>query len=112
MSNLPRLNNFKTGDTYGLSCRYREDGDYVSLTGATIRAQIRTTSGKLVAALTPALADQGLPATVGRFTLVADPADTSAWPVGPHLADIEITIAGVVRSTETFVQPVVRDQTR
>jgi hypothetical protein len=112
VSNLPRLNPFKTGDTYNLACRYRDAGVPQDLTGATIRAQIRTPSGGLVATLEPTLADQDDPETVGRFTLAPDPADTTGWPIGAHLADIEITIGGVIRSTETFVQPVVRDQTR
>lgn len=117
MSAPPKLPPFKRGDTYMLTCTYKIDGTPVSLAGKTMRAQIRTRRGELVAELNAtAAADQT--ANPGRFTIVPVDPDTTGWPAGTyerpefHQIDIEITENGVITSSETFIQPVIEDVTR
>ena len=117
MSAPPKLPLFKRGDTYLLTCTYKIDGTPVSLAGKTMRAQIRTRRGVLVADLNAtAAADQT--ANPGRFTLTPVNQDTSGWPAGTyerpefHEIDIETTDGGVIISSETFIQPVIEDVTR
>jgi hypothetical protein len=117
MSAPPKLPPFKRGDTYLLTCTYKIDGTPVSLTGKTMRAQIRTRRGDLVAELNATAAvDQG--ANPGQFTLTPVDPNTSGWQAGTyerpdfHLIDIEITDGGTITSSETFIQPVIEDVTR
>lgn len=110
MTTLP---DFKRGDTYQLTCTYKGDGSTASsVTGYTITCQMRTASGALVADMEATLLTQS-GATLGQFTIDPVTADTTAWPVGSHEVDIQIVDGdGVIRSTVTFTQPVVKDITR
>ena len=102
---------FKTGDTYLLACTYKVSGSAVDISTYTIRAQMRTTGGRLVTDTTVTI-DPDQVSNIGQFVIAASPADTSEWPTGDHEMDIEVSIAGTVKSTETFTQPVARDITR
>lgn len=106
----PVLPPFKRGDTFMFSCLHKVDGEPESVSGFDIQAQIRTRLGVLVATLVPVIADQV--AEPGRFYLEPEDADTTAWAVGRHSGDIQITQGGVTRSTVTFTLPVVEDMTR
>lgn len=108
MATLP---NFKVGDTYQLTCTYKEDGVATSLAGATIESQIRTSIGVLVATMSVAI-DADQVTNAGKFTMTSTVSDTSDWPIGDHDMDIQITINGAIRSSETFIQPVIGDVTR
>ena len=110
--NYPRTASLKVGDTFGLSCTYKQDGQATPVTALTLRSQVRTEEGKLVANLVVTKADQAL--APGQFSLaLASGASTQAWPAPEDLyIDIEVTDGGVVRSTETFVIPTETDVTR
>jgi hypothetical protein len=104
----PSLPEFKRGDTFSLTCTYKTDGVPTSITGYTIRSQIRQTNKTLVAILTATLANQST--SPGVFTLTPD-TNTEDWPVETLVCDIEITENGAIRSTNTFAVPIVRDIT-
>lgn len=112
MPSIPILPDFKRGDTYQLTCTYKGDGTTASSVAAfTIAAQLRTSAGTLVAEMTiTKLTQSG--ATLGQFTVEPTDPDTTGWPLGRLEMDLEITEAGVIRSSETMVQPVVKDVTR
>lgn len=104
---------FKRGDTFALSGVYRVDGAAVALTTQTIHSQLRSSVGTLVANLVATLdPDQTL--NPGRFYLsLADPAQSASFPAPANLyCDVEIHDGGTVRSTETFIVPVVPDVSR
>lgn len=105
-----RTSDFKRGDTFLLTCTYKVSGVATSVTGFTIRSQIRDRFGHLVATLNASLANQST--NPGVFYLSPAVADTSAWDVGDLSCDIEITNGGVIRSTITFIVPVVDDITK
>lgn len=100
---------FKRGDTFSLACTWKDGGVATSVAGLTIASQIRTHGTlNLVATLEVVVDDQVL--SPGVFALVAR--DTSAWPVGAMVCDIEITQDGIVRSSESFLVPVAEGVTR
>lgn len=105
-----RVSDFKRGDTFQLTCTYKVDGVATSVTGFTIRSQLRNKLGGLVATLTATPANQTT--SPGVFYLAPASADTSGWDVGDLSCDVEITNGGVVRSTVTFVVPVLDDVTK
>ena len=105
---LPTLPEFKRGDTFSLVCVYKVDDVPTSVTGFTIRSQLRRTNKDLVATFTATPANQST--NPGKFTLTPD-TDTEDWPVETLLCDIEISHSGAIRSTNTFAVPVVRDIT-
>lgn len=99
---------FKRGDTFAAKCTYLVDGAPAPLP-AIVRAQLRDRAGTLVQAFTFALID----ASAGQYSLGAAAAETTSWPLGVSLCDIEYTdIDGNVSSTETFGVNVVQDITR
>jgi hypothetical protein len=108
MSDADKTIPFKQSDTFILACTYREDGTPVDLTTFEIASQVRDSSGTLVADLTVTLADQGT--DPGVFTLSC--ADTSPWPIDLLPCDIQFTLDGNVRSTQTFFVAVEPEVTR
>lgn len=108
---MTKLPEFKTGDTYLLACTYKVDGSAVDLSSYSIACQIRTAADVLIATATVEI-DPDQVANIGKFTVSVTAANTADWPTGDHIMDIETTLGGVVKSTETFIQPVVRDITR
>lgn len=107
---IPRTKEFKRGDTFLLTCTYKVSGVATSVSGFTIRSQIRNKFGQLVATMTATLANQST--SPGVFYLAPTVANTSAWDVGDLSCDVEITNGGVIRSTLTFLVPVVDDITK
>lgn len=105
-----RTSEFKRGDTFQLTCTYKVDGVATSVTGFTIRSQLRNSFGGLVASMAATPANQTT--SPGVFYLAPVTADTSGWDVGDLQCDIEITSGGVIRSTVTFIVPVVDDVTK
>lgn len=105
-----RTSDFKRGDTFLLTCTYKVDTVATSVTGFTIRSEIRDKFGHLVATLSASLANQGT--NPGVFYLSPTVADTSDWATGDLFCDIEITNGGVIRSTITFIVPVIDDVTK
>jgi hypothetical protein len=101
---------FKRGDTFALSGVYRINGVASQLTNQTIRSQLRTSVGGLVANLSAAI-DPDQTVNPGRFYLsLVDPAQSATFPAPANLyCDVEVHSGGTVRSTETFIVPVVPD---
>lgn len=106
---MATLSKFKRGDTFLLTCTNKNAGVVEPVTGYLIKAQIRTSTGGLVAELTPTIADQT--ANPGVFYLRSS-GSTAEWKIGMHVCDIQITAGTVTRSTQTFCVPVVDDVTK
>lgn len=104
----PTIQPIKRGDSFLLACTYKVGGVPSDVTNYTIRSQVRNSSDTLVQELTVTKADQA--AYPGDFTLVAGV--ISAWPIDLLRCDIEFSEGGTVRSTQTFMIPVVEDVTR
>lgn len=104
---------FKRGDTFALSGVYRINGVATTLSSQTIRSQLRTSVGALVANLSATL-DPDQTVNPGRFYLsLVDPALSASFPAPANLyCDVEVCDGGVVRSTETFIVPVTPDVSR
>ena len=104
---------FKRGDTFALSGVYRENGVATALTHQVFRSQLRTSTGALVANLV-AVIDADQTANPGRFYLaLAEPAQSATFPAPANLyCDVEVHEGGTVRSTETFIVPIVPDVCR
>ncbi|WP_027853858.1 hypothetical protein [Marinobacterium litorale] len=107
---------FKTGDTFALSGTYGigdtpDDAVPQDLTDYTIRGQIRTRNGTLVADLVATI-DPDQVANTGKYTLAPSNPDTSGWAIGYHNIDLEFSVGGVVTSTPTFVLQVEEDVTK
>lgn len=107
----PRTASLKVGDTFGLTCTYKVAGVPTAITEEQFASQIRTEDGALVATLTVVI-DSNQVANVGKFYLSA-PSGTQGWPADADLyCDIQVSVGGIVRSTDTFVIPTVQDVTR
>ena len=101
---------FKRGDTFALSGIYRENGAAVALASQVIRSQLRTSTGMLVANLVATI-DADQTHNAGRFYLgLSEPTQSAGFPAPANLyCDVEVQVGGVVRSTETFIVPVLAD---
>lgn len=98
----------KVGDTFsyvGTAVLVDISGNPVSMAGATVASQIRTTTGAKIADLTITLSD-------GTLTLRSSDS-TQGWPLGVAQIDVQITLpGGHVISTSTANILIVRDVTR
>ena len=102
---MDQLSDFKRGDTFSITCTWKENGIPASTAGLTIRSQIRNPrSMALVSDLVVTHANQTT--HPGVFTLTPSIADTADWPTGNMIGDIEISKDGVTRSTRTFLVPI------
>lgn len=108
---MKQLPDFKRGDTFLLSCLYKNAGVATDITNATIRSEIvkNDTSRERLVVLNAIKLDQTT--NEGQYYLKADASETRSWGVGSYLMDIEITIDNFVRSTETFKFNVIEDIT-
>lgn len=97
------------GATFVRSCTYKDqNGDPVDLTGRTLAAQIRRSysDSTITQTITITVADQTIPANLGKFTMTIPATSTAAIPVNPAIDfenyltnytwDLEISSAGVV----------------
>lgn len=76
------------GATFVRQCVYKdENGDPVNLTGYALAAQIRRSYSDptIAQSITITIADQTIPANVGKFTMYISAVDTSAIPVNPAI---------------------------
>lgn len=93
------LPQFKRGDSFALTCIYKQEGVPHDLTHIDVKCQIREAT-ILVTDLVVTKANQTT--NTGVFILTPTVDDTTTWPSGNLLCDIQFTEQGVVRSTETF----------
>lgn len=104
----PTIAPIKRGDSFNMSCVYKENGVPANLTQYTINSQLRDSADNLVQTLIATKADQSsLP---GAFALSA--IDTSVFPIDLLRCDIQFVEGQTVRSTQTFFIPVEEDVTR
>lgn len=105
------LSNFKRGDTFSLSCTWKDNGSPASIAGLEIKAQIRNSYGlNLVDDLVVTPLNQVN--HIGQFVLTPLHPDTSYWPIGSLICDLQITKDSVVRSSDSFLIPVIEDVTK
>lgn len=104
----PQIQPIKRGDSFLMVCVYKVGGDPADVTSYTIRSQVRNSSDELIEELTVIKADQSL--EPGKFVL--DAGIITDWPIDLLRCDIEFSEEGTVRSTQTFLIPVVEDVTR
>ena len=108
----PRTAPLKVGDTFGLTCTYKVAGVPTAITEEQFASQIRTEDGVLVATLAVTVNPDQV-TNVGKFALALASGSTQSWPSEADLyCDIQVSVGGIVRSTETFVIPTVQDITR
>lgn len=102
---MDQLSDFKRGDTFSITCTWKENSIPSSTAGLTIRSQIR--HPKTMALITDLIVTHANQAThPGVFVLTPSNPNTSAWPTGNLIGDIEISKDGVTRSTRTFLVPI------
>lgn len=104
----PTIQPIKRGDSFLMACIYKVGGVATDVTNYTIRSQVRNSSDVLVQELTVTKADQTT--DPGAFVLAAGVIDS--WPIDLLRCDIQFSEEGTVRSTQTFMIPVVEDVTR
>lgn len=102
------LPQFKRGDTFSLTCTYKQGGVAHDLTNINIKSQIREATN-LVTELTVTKANQAT--NPGVFVMTPQSANTALWPLGNLLCDIQFTEGDAVRSTETFYVQIVEQVT-
>ena len=108
LDQAPTISPIKRGDTFNMSCVYKENGVPANLTQYTINSQLRDSSDNLVQTLVATKADQTtLP---GAFVLTAP--DTTVFPLDMLRCDIQFIEGVTTRSTQTFFIPVEEDVTR
>ncbi len=102
---MDQLSDFKRGDTFSITCTWKENNIPASTAGLTIRSQIR--HPKTLALVSDLIVTHANQTTYpGVFVLTPSNPDTSAWPIGNLIGDIEIVKDGVTRSTRTFLVPI------
>lgn len=94
----------KQGDTLTLAGSALQDsGAALNLTGATLRAHVRSRNGGGFGAVVQELTVAVVSAALGTFTLSATSAQTTLWPVGRLACDLELTDSGgSVLHSQTF----------
>jgi hypothetical protein len=108
---MKKLPSFKMGDTFALGCTYKSSGVPADVTDITIRSDVVTKNGVLVASLDVDKNPDQV-ANPGMFSLKATASATATWAAGEHYIDIEFTQNGYVRSTETFSVEIIEDITK
>lgn len=114
------------GDTTDITLRFRTRvfngaqggytaGDYINLTGYTIRAQVRQLAGSevILAEFTCYLSDQSNAATVGGVVATLTSAQTTTLPIGTSYWDLQLTAPdGTVKTFVAGATNVIADVTR
>ena len=103
---MKKLRPIKRGDTFAFYADIKDaEGSPIEISAQNIRCQFRDNSDKLVSELTTSATD-----TPGKYLFTEE--STGSWPVGILQSDIELTIDGVITSSETFSISVEKDVTR
>lgn len=103
---MPTLSPIKRGDTFAIHVDLADSEEApLLLTTDQIKCQIRSGYDKLIDTL-----DVALTQIDGRYLLTSS--DTSSWPIGELVADIQIDIEGVITSSDDLIIPVKKDVTR
>lgn len=93
------LPNIKQGDTF------RYQAVWNGAVASELKSQIRNNSGVLIAEV---LVEE----TQTPFTFQLTVHDTTNWPIGSLLTDIQRTSGGIIQSSETMSFKVEKDVTR
>jgi len=127
---MKALSPFKRGDTFSLDCTNKKrrldasgnpikiDGKYVydpeALTSDTIiRAQLRDPSTMALVDELRIVASPDQVVNVGKFVILQSAtADTNLWPIGSVICDLQITVGDRVRSSDSFLIPIIQDVTK
>jgi len=97
----------KRGDTFVLTAQYCQDnGTPASLAGYSIKSQLRDQGDNLVHEFAINVTDEAL----GKFSFT--PVDTSQWPLGALVMDIQYTFDIVVVSTGKIELEIIKKVTR
>lgn len=105
---MQTLASFKRGDVFQIGGTAKDSAAAkIDITLVTIRSQVRTPDGALVAELLVNKSNQTT--HKGEFALSCT--DTTGWPVGYVLIDIEQRVGGGITSSETMRLPVLEDIT-
>lgn len=97
----------KRGDTFVISAQYCQDnGTPASLAGYSIKSQLRDQGDNLVHEFTISVTDEAL----GKFSFA--PVDTSLWPLGTLMMDIQYTVGDAIVSTDKIELDIVKKVTR
>jgi hypothetical protein len=89
----------KRGGNFELNCALLNSGMAVPITGWQVDCWLRDKDGRLVQRLTVEMVD----ADLGKYRLIAEPLQTSTWPVGALQGDIRyLDGSGRVMHTATF----------
>jgi hypothetical protein len=114
------------GDTTDITLRFRTrvfnagqggytPGDYINLTGYTLRAQVRTLPGSevILSEFSAVLADQSNVATVGGVVVTLTSVQTGLLPIGTCYWDLQLTAPdGSVKTFSAGAVNVIADVTR
>lgn len=105
------LRPMKRGDGFSKICVYKQNGTPTSVEGFDeITGMVRGSNGAKLCDLV-VVPDPDQTANPGVFTITADP-NPPDWPVDLVRFDLQFTVGGIPRSTQTVYQPVEQDETR
>lgn len=105
---MQTLASFKRGDVFQIGGTAKDPAAAkIDITLVTVRSQVRTLDGTLVAELLVSKSDQTT--NKGEFSLSC--LDTTAWPPGYVFIDIEQRVGSGITSSETLRLPVLEDIT-
>ena len=103
----------KRGDTISWEGTYTDDlGGVVNLTTYSIKCQARSKENKDTILFTVSTADNTIDKynpTSGLYRIVLD---TTTFPVGRYLVDIEYQVGQLIKSSETFELNIIEDITK
>lgn len=102
---VPRLLRFARGDAIALTWHFTDDSDAdIDVSGAAITGAVRTANGRDV------LGVFDVTMTNLNAWAIAKIPDTTAWPLGQHIADIRVAFDGRTVISDTF--PIFIDRPR
>ncbi|MBU3640023.1 hypothetical protein [Polynucleobacter sp. AP-RePozz3-80-G7] len=127
---MKALSPFKRGDTFSLDCTNKKrradangapikvDGKYIydpeALTNQTlIKAQLRDPVTMSLVDDLQIVFNANQTDSPGKFVMLSSVnADTGTWPLGSVICDLEVTVNGKVRSSDSFLIPIIEDVTK
>lgn len=101
--------NQKVGDSLSWAVVLKDDltGVPVNLTGSTLKSQLRGLDGTLLA--TPVLTVSNQGTNPGEFSMTIVDGEIFRTAPVPLFCDIQITTAGLITSSDTFIVNLIQD---